>query len=157
MEVFDNMERLFKDIFRQLLHDNSINAYKLSKDTGISEALISYWKNGKQLPKYDSLNLLCDYFNVSADYLLGRTDEQTITHSTSNINSNFVQGNGSVSVTGSILGSGSISTTIPTKQSEEQSTELSSEEIEILDIYRSLNVRNKNKFLSFILDIEKEN
>lgn len=68
------MNRLFKDIFIQLLQNNSITAYKLSKDLKISEALISQWKSGRQLPKYDSINLLCDYFNVSADYLLGRTD-----------------------------------------------------------------------------------
>lgn len=68
------MSRLFKDVFVQLLQNNSLTAYKLSKDLGISEALISQWKSGRQLPKYDSINLLCDYFNVSADYLLGRTD-----------------------------------------------------------------------------------
>ena len=68
------MSKLFKDIFIQLLQNNSITAYKLSKDLKISEALISQWKSGRQLPKYDSINLLCDYFNVSADYLLGRTD-----------------------------------------------------------------------------------
>lgn len=69
---------MFKDIFIQLLEERNISAYKLSKDTGISEALISYWKNGKQQPKYDSINLLCDYFGVSADYLLGRTDNPEI-------------------------------------------------------------------------------
>jgi len=58
----------------QLLQNRNITAYRLSKDTGISEALISNWKSGRQLPKYDSIILLCDYFNVSADYLLGRTD-----------------------------------------------------------------------------------
>lgn len=68
------MQRIFKDIFIQLLQNNDITAYRLSKDIGISEALISQWKSGRQLPKYDSINLLCDYFNVSADYLLGRTD-----------------------------------------------------------------------------------
>lgn len=68
------MKRLFKDIFVQLLQETNISAYKLSKDLGVSEALISQWKSGRQLPKYDSINLLCDYFNVSADYLLGRTD-----------------------------------------------------------------------------------
>ena len=142
------MERLFKDIFRQLLHDNSINAYKLSKDTGISEALISYWKNGKQLPKYDSLNLLCDYFNVSADYLLGRTDEQTITHSTNNINSNFVQKNGSIT-----FGSVSVASN---SDKNSNNISLSNEEIEILDIYRSLNIREKAKFLNMALEIEQE-
>ena len=36
--------------------------------------MISNWKNGRQLPKYDSLNILADYFEVTGDYLLGRTD-----------------------------------------------------------------------------------
>ena len=53
---------------------HNITAYQMSKETGISEALISHRKSGRQLPKYDSINLLCDYFDVSADYLLGRTD-----------------------------------------------------------------------------------
>lgn len=66
---------MFKDLFVNLLQKHSITAYKLSKDTGITEGLISQWKSGRQLPKYDSLKILCDYFNVSADYLLGRDDE----------------------------------------------------------------------------------
>ena len=65
---------MFKDIFRELLQIHNITAYQMSKETGISEALISNWKSGRQLPKYDSINLLCDYFDVSADYLLGRAD-----------------------------------------------------------------------------------
>lgn len=138
------MKRLFKDIFRQLLHDNSINAYKVSKDTGISEALISYWKNGKQLPKYDSLNLLCDYFNVSADYLLGRTDEQTGTYYANNVNginfSNLIQGSSAVTV----------------NSNNNDYKGLSKEETEILNIYRSLDIRDKSTFLNFILNMEKE-
>ena len=47
----------------------------MSKDTGISESLISNWKSGRQLPKYDSLNTLADYFGVSGDFLLGRTND----------------------------------------------------------------------------------
>ena len=50
----------------------------MSKDTGISESLISNWKSGRQLPKYDSLNTLADYFGVSGDFLLGRTDNPKI-------------------------------------------------------------------------------
>lgn len=138
------MERLFKDIFRQLLQDNSVSAYKISRDTGISEALISYWKSGKQLPRYDSLNLLCDYFNVSADYLLGRTNEQSNTSCTNNVNginfSNLIQGSNSVTV----------------NSNNNDYKSLSNEETEILDIYRSLNIRNKTKFLNLILDMEKE-
>ena len=65
---------MFKDLLVELIQNKGITAYKLSKDTGISEALISNWKTGRQLPKYDSIVLLCDYFEVSADYLLERTE-----------------------------------------------------------------------------------
>ncbi len=68
---------MFKDIIVKLIQDRNITAYKLAKDTGISEALISNWKTGRQLPKYDSLNMLCDYFHVSADYLLEREQPKT--------------------------------------------------------------------------------
>lgn len=65
---------MFKDLLVELIQNKGITAYKLSKDTGISEALISNWKTGRQLPKYDSIILLCDYFEISADYLLERTE-----------------------------------------------------------------------------------
>lgn len=61
---------MFSDIIVKLLEKNDITAYKLSKDLGISEALISNWKSGRQEPKYDNLQKLSKYFNVSADYLL---------------------------------------------------------------------------------------
>lgn len=61
---------MFKDLFVQLLQERDITAYKLAKDTNLSEALISNWKSGRQLPKYDSIKILCNYFNVSADYSL---------------------------------------------------------------------------------------
>lgn len=69
---------MFKDIFIRLLQDRKMSAYQMSKDTGISESLISNWKSGRQLPKYDSLIILADYFNVSGDYLLGRTDDPVL-------------------------------------------------------------------------------
>lgn len=65
---------MFKDIFKQLIQKSGLSSYQISKDTGISESLISQWRSGRQLPKYDSLNILANYFNVSGDYLLGRTD-----------------------------------------------------------------------------------
>lgn len=66
---------MFSDIFKQLIQNKGVTVYQISKDTGISESLMSHWKSGRQLPKYDSLKILADYFNVSGDFLLGRTDE----------------------------------------------------------------------------------
>lgn len=66
---------MFSDIFKQLIQDSGLTVYQISKDTGISESLMSHWKSGRQLPKYDSLNTLADYFGVSGDFLLGRTND----------------------------------------------------------------------------------
>lgn len=65
---------MFKDVFVQILQTRNISAYKLSKDTGVTQGMISYWKSGERMPSAENIITLADYFNVSADYLLGRTD-----------------------------------------------------------------------------------
>ena len=55
-------------------HGN-LSAYKLSKETGISDRLIGYWKNGDKLPSAENIVILATYFGISTDYLLGLTDE----------------------------------------------------------------------------------
>lgn len=67
---------MFSDVFVHLLQKNNISAYALSKDLNISQALISQWKSNKQVPSYDNILKLSNYFNVSADYLLERTNIQ---------------------------------------------------------------------------------
>ncbi len=57
-------------------HDN-LSAYKLSKETGISDRLIGYWKNGDKLPSAENIVVLATYFGITTDYLLGLTDEPT--------------------------------------------------------------------------------
>lgn len=46
----------------------------LSDLLGVTKTQISDLENGKTTTTLTRLCLLCDYFNVSADYLLGRTD-----------------------------------------------------------------------------------
>ena len=69
---------MFKDRFVQLLENNNISSYKLTKDTGLDNGLISKWKNGSSTPSAENLTKLADYFGVSVDYLLGRTDNPEI-------------------------------------------------------------------------------
>lgn len=40
----------------------------------VAQNTLSYWEQGKFQPDTDTLKKLADYFNVSVDYLLGRTD-----------------------------------------------------------------------------------
>jgi transcriptional regulator with XRE-family HTH domain len=43
---------------------------------GVSQALLSHYENGIREPKLDFVIRVCGYYNVSADYILGRTDEK---------------------------------------------------------------------------------
>lgn len=62
-------------IFEQLLQKHGVSAYKISKDTGISQVTLSNWKNGRSTPKQDKLKLIADYFGVSLNYLMGLEDK----------------------------------------------------------------------------------
>lgn len=42
---------------------------------GIGRATISYWRKGNT-PKSDILDKIAEYFGVSVDYLLGKTNEK---------------------------------------------------------------------------------
>ncbi|MVB11143.1 helix-turn-helix protein [Caprobacter fermentans] len=61
------------EIFERLLKEAGITAYKVSKDTGISQTTLSDWKRGRSVPKTEKLQIIADYFDVSLDYLLGKT------------------------------------------------------------------------------------
>ena len=44
-------------------------------DLHISQALLSHYENGAREPGLAFVCRACEYYGVSADYLLGRTDE----------------------------------------------------------------------------------
>ena len=55
--------------FSELLQNYGVTAYKVSKETGVSQQTLSDWKKGKSTPKLDKLQKIADYFGVSLDYL----------------------------------------------------------------------------------------
>ena len=63
------------EIFEQLLFKYGVTAYKVAKETGITTATLSNWKQGKYTPKQDKLQKIADYFGVSLEYLMtGKED-----------------------------------------------------------------------------------
>lgn len=56
--------------FAMLLDKTNKTAYQVAKDTGISTATLSNWKNGNYIPKIDKLKILANYFGVSIEYFL---------------------------------------------------------------------------------------
>lgn len=59
---------------------NKIGLYQkdIASELGVTPEAISNWERGKTEPTYEQLILIADIFNVSLDYLLGRTDKNQI-------------------------------------------------------------------------------
>lgn len=60
---------MFIDVLEKELKDRNLTLNKLAKGAGIAQSPTSRWKNGS-LPSVDVLKKICEYLNVSADYLL---------------------------------------------------------------------------------------
>lgn len=67
----------FWDRFEQLCNDNNTTPHTICKKLNYSNSIATYWKQGT-IPKGDALLDIADYFNVSIDYLLGRSEQATI-------------------------------------------------------------------------------
>lgn len=65
---------IFSERLALLLGSKGITAYRLHKEIGVTSSILSDWLAGKRLPNGENLIKLADYFDVSIDYLLGRTD-----------------------------------------------------------------------------------
>lgn len=50
----------------------------LQMKTGIEQALLSKFENGERVPPTETLIKLADFYNVSIDYILCRTDNPEI-------------------------------------------------------------------------------
>lgn len=60
---------------QMLRKKNNMNQTALAKKIGVSQSTLSYWERGDFEPDHDSLIKIADFFEVSIDYLLGRTSE----------------------------------------------------------------------------------
>ena len=62
---------------KEIRKKRGITQLKLAMDLNISQNTISRYENGEREADYATLIRLADYFNVSLDYLLERTDDPT--------------------------------------------------------------------------------
>lgn len=65
------------DKFQKLLNERGVTSYRVHKETGISTATLSDWKNGKSQPKKDKIEKICAFFNVPLSYFYGTGTEPT--------------------------------------------------------------------------------
>lgn len=60
---------------KQLTQEELISQFNIRYGRKYTAAAISQFENGKRIPETQALMDFADFFNVSVDYLLGRTDE----------------------------------------------------------------------------------
>lgn len=68
---------LFGNRLRSLREDNDLNSEELASRLHITTRALNYYENNMREPSFPLLIQIADFFNVSADYLLGRTDIPT--------------------------------------------------------------------------------
>lgn len=68
----------FKIILSSLMDEYGMDQKTLAARTGLTQATISRYTLGKAIPTGENLGLMADVFDVSVDYLLGRTDVRAV-------------------------------------------------------------------------------
>lgn len=64
----------FADRVISVLKEKKITSAKMLSDLGLGKNQLTYWKNNGNIPKWDTLENIAKYLNVSTNYLLGQTD-----------------------------------------------------------------------------------
>ena len=64
----------FSERIKELRIERSLSQMQLAKACNISQSAIAKWELGKTEPTASAIIVLAEFFNESADYLLGLTD-----------------------------------------------------------------------------------
>ena len=70
------MNRTFSTTMSTLRKKRGLSPRKVASDLQISQALLSHYENGAREPGLEFVCRACEYYGVSADYLLGRVDDE---------------------------------------------------------------------------------
>jgi len=60
----------------KLRREKGLSQRQASAELGISQALLSHYENDSREPKLEFVVKVCDYYSVTTDFILGRTNER---------------------------------------------------------------------------------
>lgn len=72
------MNMMFSQALSHLRHEKGVSQRQAAQDLGVSQALLSHYENGIREPGLAFVVRACDYYRVSADYLLGRSKQREL-------------------------------------------------------------------------------
>ena len=67
---------MFKERLNELREEREIRKAEFARQIGLDSSTINRYESGEREPDNEKLTRIADYFNVSIDYLLGRTDDK---------------------------------------------------------------------------------
>lgn len=66
---------IFSERLKMLRAENNLSQNALAQKLDLSNASISYWETGKQVPSAEVIYKMSLFFDISADFLLGITND----------------------------------------------------------------------------------
>ena len=75
----EHVREVFSNRLKMLRKEKKIKQEQLAEALNIGKSSVGNYEIGTRLPDADVVVALADYFNVSADYLLGRTNDRLTT------------------------------------------------------------------------------
>lgn len=67
---------MFSERLKELRAEKDISLKALAKEIGTTNATLCRYENNMQRPRQDFIENLADYFEVTTDYLLGRSNHK---------------------------------------------------------------------------------
>lgn len=67
---------MFIDILNDLITQKGLTRAQVTSDLKLGKNQIKYWEKNGNTPNGDTIKAMSEYFNVSVDYLLGKTDQK---------------------------------------------------------------------------------
>lgn len=68
----------FGETLKNLRLEKELNQVEFAKIFNIAKGTVSNWENNNRFPDKEMLNKIADFFGVSVDYLLGRTEQKPL-------------------------------------------------------------------------------
>ncbi len=68
---------LLGERIKQLRKENGMTQVELAQKLGVTKGTVSTWETNSRMPGFDVLDRMCDMFQRSLDYLMGRSDDAT--------------------------------------------------------------------------------
>jgi len=66
--------KLFKERLRELRIEKGLKQDETANELNISRTCYAGWEQGRSEPNIDGIIMLCKFFDITADYLIGIED-----------------------------------------------------------------------------------